>query len=109
MNSFNLFNETLLNLPGIYSPRSLIIIFSIKLNRICVHAGTYCVRPAPILCWDNNCTIIRLNLFFYNIAIKYAAKDVIFAIIIIGVSCVVAGAMRIAFEESPSSTGQGAG
>jgi len=40
---------------------------------------------------------------------KYAAKNVIFAIIIIGVSCVVAGAMRIAFEESPSSAGQDAG
>ena len=73
-------------------------------------SGTLLLRwICTILCWDSNCTIIRLNLFFYNIAVKYAAKDVIFAIIIIGVSCVVAGAMRIAFEESPSSTGQDAG
>ena len=40
---------------------------------------------------------------------KYTAKDIIFVIIIVGVSCVVAGAMRIAFEESPSSAGQDAG
>ena len=44
-----------------------------------------------------------------RITAKYASKDIIFVIIMFGVSCVVAGAMWIAFEESPSSAGQDAG